>query len=138
MLDLCLGSFTLQLNIANTELNIFWNLDMLTITDCINNIFKINRKKAPILLICVFPCKNTTRLFLHFRQFFLMFLSFSFLPHFDSGDTDAVIPVTSTRYSIDALKLPTVRPWRAWYDDGQVNCFRNCIIFHNLSFLLVI
>ncbi|KAL5840074.1 hypothetical protein ACOSQ3_012741 [Xanthoceras sorbifolium] len=37
-----------------------------------------------------------------------------------SGDTDAVIPVTSTRYSIDTLKLPTVRPWRAWYDDGQV------------------
>ncbi|KAL6539629.1 Serine carboxypeptidase II-2 [Orobanche hederae] len=37
-----------------------------------------------------------------------------------SGDTDAVIPVTSTRYSIDALKLPTVSPWRPWYDDGQV------------------
>lgn len=37
-----------------------------------------------------------------------------------SGDTDSVIPVTSTRYNIDALKLPTVKPWRAWYDDGQV------------------
>ncbi|XP_051149001.1 serine carboxypeptidase II-2 [Andrographis paniculata] len=37
-----------------------------------------------------------------------------------SGDTDAVIPVTSTRYSVDALKLPTVSPWRAWYDEGQV------------------
>ncbi|PHT37572.1 Serine carboxypeptidase II-2 [Capsicum baccatum] len=37
-----------------------------------------------------------------------------------SGDTDSVIPVTSTRYSIDALKLPTIAPWRAWYDDGQV------------------
>ncbi|XP_052199195.1 serine carboxypeptidase II-2 [Diospyros lotus] len=37
-----------------------------------------------------------------------------------SGDTDSVIPVASTRYSINALKLPTVRPWRAWYDDGQV------------------
>ncbi|CAA2967450.1 serine carboxypeptidase II-2 [Olea europaea subsp. europaea] len=37
-----------------------------------------------------------------------------------SGDTDAVIPVTSTRYSIDALNLPTTSPWRAWYDDGQV------------------
>ncbi|PRQ46074.1 putative carboxypeptidase D [Rosa chinensis] len=37
-----------------------------------------------------------------------------------SGDTDAVIPVTSTRYSIDSLKLPTVKPWRPWYDDGQV------------------
>nr|GLL31875.1 serine carboxypeptidase II-2-like [Ipomoea trifida] len=37
-----------------------------------------------------------------------------------SGDTDAVIPITSTRYSIDALHLPTVGPWRAWDDDGQV------------------
>lgn len=37
-----------------------------------------------------------------------------------SGDTDAIIPVTSTRYSIDALKLPTVTPWHAWYDDSQV------------------
>ncbi|KAL9442574.1 hypothetical protein AB3S75_020982 [Citrus x aurantiifolia] len=37
-----------------------------------------------------------------------------------SGDTDAVIPVTSTRYSIDALNLPTVKHWRAWYDEGQV------------------
>ncbi|KAH9770158.1 Carboxypeptidase [Citrus sinensis] len=35
-----------------------------------------------------------------------------------SGDTDVVIPVTSARYSIDALNLPTVKPWRAWWDDG--------------------
>ncbi|KAF9620595.1 hypothetical protein IFM89_013621 [Coptis chinensis] len=37
-----------------------------------------------------------------------------------SGDTDGVIPVTSTRYDIDALRLPLASPWRAWYDDGQV------------------
>ncbi|KAG0482039.1 hypothetical protein HPP92_010129 [Vanilla planifolia] len=37
-----------------------------------------------------------------------------------SGDTDTVIPVTSTRYSVDALELPTTTPWHAWYDDGQV------------------
>jgi serine carboxypeptidase-like clade 2 len=37
-----------------------------------------------------------------------------------SGDTDSVIPVTSTRYSIDGLKLKTIKPWRAWYDEGQV------------------
>lgn len=37
-----------------------------------------------------------------------------------SGDTDAVIPITSTRHSIDALKLPTVSPWRPWYDNGEV------------------
>ncbi|XP_077238165.1 serine carboxypeptidase II-2-like [Tasmannia lanceolata] len=37
-----------------------------------------------------------------------------------SGDTDTVIPVPSTRYSIDALKLPTVTPWHTWYDNGEV------------------
>ena len=39
----------------------------------------------------------------------------------DSGDADTVIPITSTRYSIDALKLPAIGPWRAWYDDGEVS-----------------
>ncbi|XP_057852771.1 serine carboxypeptidase II-2 isoform X2 [Cryptomeria japonica] len=37
-----------------------------------------------------------------------------------SGDTDAVIPVTSTRYSVNALKLRTVTQWHPWYDNGQV------------------
>ncbi|KAI3866688.1 hypothetical protein MKW92_041850 [Papaver armeniacum] len=44
----------------------------------------------------------------------------SVLPIYKDGDTDSVIPITATRYSIDALKLPTVSPFRAWYDDGQV------------------
>lgn len=38
-----------------------------------------------------------------------------------SGDTDAVVPVTATRYSIDALKLPTVVNWYPWYDNGKVS-----------------
>jgi len=38
-----------------------------------------------------------------------------------SGDTDAVVPVTATRYSLDALKLPTVTKWYPWYDKGQVS-----------------
>ncbi|GLT88888.1 hypothetical protein SLE2022_068970 [Rubroshorea leprosula] len=37
-----------------------------------------------------------------------------------SGDTDAVVPVTATRYSIDALKLPTITNWYPWYDNGKV------------------
>ncbi|XP_061365110.1 serine carboxypeptidase II-2 [Gastrolobium bilobum] len=37
-----------------------------------------------------------------------------------SGNTDTVIPATSTRYSIDALKLSPLSPWHAWYDDGEV------------------
>ncbi|KAJ1265880.1 hypothetical protein BS78_08G107300 [Paspalum vaginatum] len=37
-----------------------------------------------------------------------------------SGDTDQVIPLTSTRYSIDALGLPTTTSWYPWYDNKQV------------------
>ncbi|KAK9100119.1 hypothetical protein Scep_023549 [Stephania cephalantha] len=37
-----------------------------------------------------------------------------------SGDTDSLAPVTSTRYTINALMLPIVTPWRAWYDHGQL------------------
>ncbi|KAI3848386.1 hypothetical protein MKW98_005766 [Papaver atlanticum] len=37
-----------------------------------------------------------------------------------SGDTDSLASVTSTRYNINALKLPTITPFHAWYDDGQV------------------
>jgi hypothetical protein len=40
---------------------------------------------------------------------------------FSSGDTDAVVPVTATRYSIDALKLPTITNWHPWYDNGKVS-----------------
>lgn len=60
-----------------------------------------------------------------------MFIFFS-SPCTNSGDTDTVTPVTSTRYSMDALKLQTVKPWRAWYDDGQVNC---CKILHITSII---
>ncbi|CAN1257984.1 Serine carboxypeptidase-like 27 [Linum perenne] len=37
-----------------------------------------------------------------------------------SGDTDSVVPVTATRYSIDALKLPTITNWYPWHDNGRV------------------
>ncbi|CAH2054534.1 unnamed protein product [Thlaspi arvense] len=37
-----------------------------------------------------------------------------------SGDTDAVVPVTATRYSVDALKLATITNWYPWYDHGKV------------------
>uniref|UniRef100_A0A1J3DWR5 Carboxypeptidase n=1 Tax=Noccaea caerulescens TaxID=107243 RepID=A0A1J3DWR5_NOCCA len=37
-----------------------------------------------------------------------------------SGDADAVVPVTSTRYSIDALNLRPLSPYGPWYIDGQV------------------
>lgn len=54
-----------------------------------------------------------------------------------SGNTDVVIPVTSTRYSISALKLPTLSPWRAWYDDGEVSdCTMSWFLLDYLVLLL--
>jgi hypothetical protein len=40
---------------------------------------------------------------------------------FGSGDADSVVPLTATRYSIDALSLPTVTNWYPWYDNGEVS-----------------
>ncbi|KAL8166588.1 hypothetical protein V2J09_008087 [Rumex salicifolius] len=37
-----------------------------------------------------------------------------------SGDTDAVIPLTSTRYSINAMNLKVLTQWYAWYDQHKV------------------
>ncbi|KAL9284917.1 hypothetical protein ACSQ67_024718 [Phaseolus vulgaris] len=37
-----------------------------------------------------------------------------------SGDTDARVPVTSSRYSINSLKLPIQVPWRPWYSEKEV------------------
>ncbi|KAK3137202.1 hypothetical protein QOZ80_5BG0449090 [Eleusine coracana subsp. coracana] len=37
-----------------------------------------------------------------------------------SGDTDAVVPLTGTRYSINALNLSTTTTWYPWYDNKQV------------------
>jgi serine carboxypeptidase-like clade 2 len=37
-----------------------------------------------------------------------------------SGDADAVVPVTSTRYALAAMKLPIKKPWQAWYHHLQV------------------
>nr|KJB09189.1 hypothetical protein B456_001G128600 [Gossypium raimondii] len=37
-----------------------------------------------------------------------------------SGDVDSVVPITSTRYAINELKLPLKTAWRAWSTDNQV------------------
>jgi hypothetical protein len=37
-----------------------------------------------------------------------------------SGDTDAVVSVTSSRYSINTLKLPINAAWRPWYSGKEV------------------
>lgn len=38
-----------------------------------------------------------------------------------SGDMDAVVPVTDTRYAIKKLKLPVKTAWYPWYLQGEVN-----------------
>ncbi|KAL2321881.1 hypothetical protein Fmac_026260 [Flemingia macrophylla] len=37
-----------------------------------------------------------------------------------SGDTDGKVPVTSSRYAINTLKLPIQVPWRPWYSGNEV------------------
>ncbi|KAK1263250.1 Serine carboxypeptidase II-3 [Acorus gramineus] len=37
-----------------------------------------------------------------------------------SGDMDSVVPVSSTRYSINKLRLPIENSWRPWYTNNQV------------------
>ncbi|KAH6832001.1 serine carboxypeptidase-like 40 [Perilla frutescens var. hirtella] len=37
-----------------------------------------------------------------------------------SGDIDANVPVTSTRYAINSLKLPIETSWRPWYFENEV------------------
>ncbi|XWS66142.1 hypothetical protein CRYUN_Cryun05aG0174600 [Craigia yunnanensis] len=52
-----------------------------------------------------------------------------------SGDTDSVVPVTATRYSIDALKLPTINSWNPWYDNGKVGGWSQA--YKGLTFVTV-
>uniref|UniRef100_A0A5B6ZE46 Carboxypeptidase n=1 Tax=Davidia involucrata TaxID=16924 RepID=A0A5B6ZE46_DAVIN len=52
-----------------------------------------------------------------------------------SGDTDSVVPVTATRYSIDALKLPTLTNWYPWYDNKKVGGWSQ--VYKGLSLVTV-
>nr|XP_043625814.1 serine carboxypeptidase-like 40 [Erigeron canadensis] len=41
-----------------------------------------------------------------------------------SGDADAIIPVTSTKYSINSMSLPIKTPWHPWLDhQGEMGGF---------------
>ncbi|XP_057965128.1 serine carboxypeptidase 2-like [Malania oleifera] len=53
-----------------------------------------------------------------------------------SGDVDAVVPVSSTRYSIHALNLTVTKPWQPWLDDlNQVGGYR--VVYEGLTFSTV-
>ncbi|XP_048494938.1 serine carboxypeptidase-like 26 isoform X2 [Beta vulgaris subsp. vulgaris] len=52
-----------------------------------------------------------------------------------SGDTDAILPLTSTRYSINALKLGTTTEWYPWYDDEKVGGWSQ--VYKGLTYVTV-
>lgn len=52
-----------------------------------------------------------------------------------SGDTDAVLPLTSTRYSIGALKLKTTTEWYPWYHNQKVGGWTQ--IYEGLTYVTV-
>ncbi|KAI3815189.1 hypothetical protein L1987_14849 [Smallanthus sonchifolius] len=53
-----------------------------------------------------------------------------------SGDVDAVVPVSGTRYSIDAMNLKVVKPWRFWTDSTkQVAGYK--VVYDGLTFATV-
>ena len=37
-----------------------------------------------------------------------------------SGDTDGKVPLLSTRYSLQEIKLNVMKGWRAWFEGRQV------------------
>ncbi|XP_022898952.1 serine carboxypeptidase II-3-like [Olea europaea var. sylvestris] len=52
-----------------------------------------------------------------------------------SGDLDANVPVTATRYAINRLKLQTKNIWRAWYLDNEVGGY--VVEYNGLTFVTV-
>ncbi|XP_060168278.1 serine carboxypeptidase-like 26 isoform X1 [Lycium barbarum] len=53
-----------------------------------------------------------------------------------SGDVDAVVSVTSTRYSISAMNLKVIKPWHPWYDDtNEVGGYM--VVYDGLAFSTV-
>ncbi|PIN06130.1 Serine carboxypeptidases (lysosomal cathepsin A) [Handroanthus impetiginosus] len=52
-----------------------------------------------------------------------------------SGDIDANVPVTATRYAINSLKLPIETSWRPWYLDNEVGGY--VVGYKGLAFVTV-
>ncbi|XP_038702804.1 serine carboxypeptidase 1-like isoform X1 [Tripterygium wilfordii] len=52
-----------------------------------------------------------------------------------SGDTDAQVPATSSRYAINALKLPIMTAWRPWNSGGEVGGY--VVEYKGLTFATV-
>ncbi|KAI8554442.1 hypothetical protein RHMOL_Rhmol05G0099200 [Rhododendron molle] len=53
-----------------------------------------------------------------------------------SGDTDAVVPVSGTRYAVNALNLTVTKPWHPWSDDAdEVSGYT--VVYEGLTFTTV-
>ncbi|RWR92094.1 serine carboxypeptidase 24 [Cinnamomum micranthum f. kanehirae] len=52
-----------------------------------------------------------------------------------SGDTDSVVPVTATRFSLNHLKLPVKTRWYPWYSGNEVGGWTE--VYHGLTFATV-
>ncbi|KAJ8619033.1 hypothetical protein MRB53_015219 [Persea americana] len=52
-----------------------------------------------------------------------------------SGDVDGVVPVTSTRYSINAMTLTIETPWYPWYTQKEVGGY--VVGYQGLAFVTV-
>ncbi|KAF7144380.1 hypothetical protein RHSIM_Rhsim05G0081700 [Rhododendron simsii] len=53
-----------------------------------------------------------------------------------SGDTDAVVPVSGTRYAVDALNLTVTKPWHPWSDDAdEVSGYT--VVYEGITFTTV-
>ncbi|CAH9144531.1 unnamed protein product, partial [Cuscuta epithymum] len=52
-----------------------------------------------------------------------------------SGDTDSVVPVTATRFSLSHLNLKIQTPWYPWYSSGQVGGWAE--VYKGLTFATV-
>ncbi|KAH7867261.1 hypothetical protein Vadar_031031 [Vaccinium darrowii] len=53
-----------------------------------------------------------------------------------SGDTDAVVPVSGTRYAIDALNLTVTKAWHPWSDDSH-DVSGYTVVYEGLTFTTV-
>uniref|UniRef100_A0A803MER3 Carboxypeptidase n=1 Tax=Chenopodium quinoa TaxID=63459 RepID=A0A803MER3_CHEQI len=52
-----------------------------------------------------------------------------------SGDTDAILPLTSTRFSINALNLSTITEWYPWYDSEKVGGWSQ--VYNGLTYVTI-
>ena len=66
-------------------------------------------------------------------QWILLLLNFFLflMTNVNSGDIDGRVPVTATKYSINALHFPIKKEWRLWFHGRQV-IFETPILNYNI------